>query len=90
MKIIKKIDGYNRVTIPMPVRELLGVSAGMDVEFILEDGRVWMRIPQEEEAKSRTGYDSNCGGAGIADRRRNLRISAFCEIYPPGQIRKLC
>lgn len=53
MKIIKKIDGYNRVTIPMPVRELLGVSAGMDVEFILEDGRVWMRVPQEEEAKSR-------------------------------------
>ena len=53
MKIIKKIDGYNRVTIPMPVRELLSVSAGMDVEFILEDGRVWMRVPQEEETKSR-------------------------------------
>ena len=54
MKIIKKIDSYNRVTIPMPVRELLGVSAGADVEFILEDGRVWMRVPQEEEVKSRT------------------------------------
>ena len=53
MKIIKKIDSYNRVTIPMPVRELLSVSAGMDVEFILEDGRVWMRVPQEEEVKSR-------------------------------------
>jgi AbrB family looped-hinge helix DNA binding protein len=38
-----RVGRYNRTTVPREVRKLLGISEGDIVEWVYEDGRVYVR-----------------------------------------------
>jgi len=38
-----RVSRYNRTTVPREVRKLLGISEGDIVEWVYEDGRVYVR-----------------------------------------------
>lgn len=53
-----RVTTKGRVTIPQPIRRLLGIRGGSEVDFLEEDGRVYVvrRHPAEEVRESVERY----------------------------------
>lgn len=47
-----RITGKGQVTIPREIRQIAGLEPGVDIEFHIENGRVWLtKTAEDPEAK---------------------------------------
>ena len=53
MKIVKKIDASNRIVIPTSIRDILNVSTGDEVEFVINGNQIMLIKATEAEEKSK-------------------------------------
>ena len=53
MKIVKKIDASNRIVIPTSIRDILNVSTGDEVEFVINGNQISLIKATEAEEKSK-------------------------------------
>jgi AbrB family looped-hinge helix DNA binding protein len=48
-----RITSKGQVTIPLDIREMLGIVPSSEVDFVSEDGRVWLRKRKPGAARGR-------------------------------------